>query len=96
MKLSDAIDFSELENEAERLVISELEKQLEGNKAVCMCNDCILDMAAFALNNVKPYYRVSLLGKMYANTIENTDYMNQISEAVTSAINKISENPSHD
>jgi len=96
MKLRDRIDFGELENEAERLVISELEKQLEGNNRACMCNDCILDMAAYALNNVKPYYRISLLGKLYANTIENTNYMNEISKAVKIAVDKITENPSHD
>lgn len=96
MKLKNRIDFSELENEAERLVVSELEKQLEEVNDACTCNDCILDMAAYALNHVKPYYRTSLLGKLYANTIENTDYMQEISSAVSIAIEKISENPSHD
>ncbi len=69
MAFRDNYDFGILVNEAERLVEEELGRRLEelGDPGICVCEDCILDMAAFALNSLKPLYRVSLLGTMYAH-----------------------------
>ena len=51
------------------MVISELESQLRSAVGVCTCQDCVLDMAAFALNNVKPAYlqavRVAVLNAAF-------------------------------
>ena len=95
MGLKNSYDFEYLVNEAERLVFEELEQQLNDNADICKCQDCVLDMAAYALNHTAPYYRVSLLGKLYANT-SNEKYMNQMKKAVKDAITKIKKNPSHD
>ena len=98
MSLKDAYDFEFLVNEAERLVLEELEEQLErdtGNK-ICKCQDCILDMATYAFNNVRPAYRVSLLGKLYSDAVTGTEYEEEISAAVEAAIEKVSKNPMHD
>ena len=98
MGLRDEYNFEYLVNEAERLVIDQLEKQLaeESARNICKCQDCILDMAALALNNVKPYYRVSLIGTLYAHSLDESDYALEVAKAVRSAIKKISRNPSHD
>ena len=97
MGIRDDYDFEFLINEAERLVLEQLEKQLEVGISipVCVCQDCVLDMAAFALNNVKPLYRVSLLGTLYAHALKGSDYEREISEAVEKAISRIAHNPSH-
>ncbi len=97
MGLRDECDFENLINEAEALVIKELEAQLAEAPGVCTCQDCVLDMAAFALNNVKPYYRVSLMGTLYARaTTERADYGKEITKAVREAVKKVHANPSHD
>ena len=98
MGLKDEYNFEYLVNEAERMVIEQLEKQLaeESARNICKCQDCILDMAALALNNVKPYYRVSLIGTLYAHSLDESSYAVQIEKAVRMAIKKISQNPSHD
>lgn len=98
MDLSSMYDFGILVNEAERMVIDELGKELEGmeEKGVCVCHDCVLDMAAFALNSLKPLYRVSLLGTLYAHAVDDTGYPEQVKEAVHKAIGKVRSNPSHD
>jgi competence protein ComFB len=49
MSLSDTYDFEYLVNEAERLVIEELEVQLDEFTDICKCQDFVLDMAAHAL-----------------------------------------------
>jgi competence protein ComFB len=59
----------------------------------------VLDMAAFALNVLKPVYRVSLLGTMYAHAIEqdsDSGYLQEVRAAVDVAIRKIHANPAHD
>ena len=70
--------------------------QLKTAVGVCTCQDCVLDMAAFALNNVKPAYRVSLMGSVYARAGRGAQHAQGISKAVREAIAKVKENPSHD
>jgi competence protein ComFB len=98
MALIDRNAFELLVNEAETLVLNELDKQLEVYDGdVCTCGDCLLDMAAMAMNSVKPLYRVSLLGSLYASQAMNEEsYANSVREAVANAIEKVRKNPSHD
>ena len=98
MAFIDKYDFEHLKNEAENLIISELGRQLENYSIpICKCNDCVVDMAAMALNSVKPLYRVSLLGSLYAaSAMDEKVYATGVREAVFNAIEKIRKNPSHD
>ena len=97
MNIREAYDFEYLVNEAERLVLDQLGFQLSNmdESGVCMCQDCVLDMAAYALNNVRPLYRVSLLGTLYARALEGSEYEQEVVDAVGKAIRKVSNNPSH-
>ena len=96
MALRDSYDFDSLVNEAERMVLGELEARIAADSGICNCQDCVLDMAAFALNNVRPAYRVSLMGSVYARAGSNEEYLKDIRRAVDEAIRKIKANPSHD
>jgi competence protein ComFB len=98
MAFIDDYDFELLINEAEKLVLEELGRQLESFKeTICRCNECVVDMAAMALNTVKPLYRVSLLGTLYASQAMNEEsYATGVREAVTRAIEKVRKNPAHD
>ena len=96
MGLRDAYDFDSLVNEAERMVLSELEIQMARAKDICTCQECVLDMAAYALNNVKPAYRVSLMGSVFARVDRQTESAQEIKRAVAEAVRKVKENPSHD
>ena len=98
MAFIDQYDLEHLKNEAENLVLTELGRQLEAYAdPICLCNECVLDMATMALNSVKPVYRVSLLGSLYAATaMDEETYAKSIQEAVSIAIGKVRENPSHD
>ena len=90
MSLEDAYNFEELVNEAERLVLSELEQQLvvQPGGIGAYTEDEVLDIAAYALNNVRPLYRVNLLGRIYAQNVGD-EYMKEIRDAVGEAISKI-------
>jgi competence protein ComFB len=100
MAFIDNYNLELLVNEAEKMVGSELGRQLESfgeEDDICLCNDCVMDMAAMALNSVKPLYRVSLLGTLYASTAMNEEsYAAGIRDAVAQAIEKVRKNPSHD
>jgi competence protein ComFB len=96
MSITEKYDFENLVNDSERMVIHELETQLAGVTGVCTCQDCVLDMAALALNNVKPTYQVSLMGRVYAQSGSNDQHAQEISRAVRTAIARIRSNPSHD
>lgn len=54
-----------LHNAMEDLVISYLDEILENKKNICRCNYCKTDMAAYALNRVKPMYVVSSRGVIH-------------------------------
>ncbi len=98
MSIRDEYDFGVLVNEAERMVTDELERALaeRADPSICVCEDCVLDMAAFALNSLKPIYRVSLLGTMYAQAMDEGSYAGLVRTAVDAAINKVHANPGHD
>jgi competence protein ComFB len=98
MAFIDQYDFDLLKNEAEVLVIRELEQQLKTEpEDLCRCNDCIVDIAAYALNTIKPMYRFSLLGTLYASqALTEKTYADSAKQAVSAAIKKIRKNPAHD
>jgi competence protein ComFB len=96
MAFKDDYEFKDLENETEKYVIQFLGEELEGQSGLCTCEDCVLDMATFALNQSPPAYRVSLLGKLYAQAKERDQaYMAHVKKAVQTAVKRIKENPSH-
>ena len=98
MAFVDDYDFHEIKNEAETLVIHELEYQLaSASQEVCRCNECVVDMATIALNSVKPLYRISLLGTLYASqAMSEQTYAESVKNAVAQAIEKVKTNPAHD
>lgn len=90
MALQDRYNFEDLVNEAERIVLDELEVQLAG-ELDSVTEDEILDMAAYALNNIHPRYRVNLLGRLYARSTSES-YQSEVTNAVAEAISKVRTN----
>jgi len=99
MVLKDDYDFDLLVNEIENLVIDELGRQLslDSNRDVCRCQDCVLDMAALALNHLKPAYRSSLSykGVLYKQNLHSAKKDMSYEKVVKVAIEKIAANPAH-
>ena len=96
MGIRERYDFQSLSNEAEELVVAEIEKQIPSHPELCTCSECILDVAAYALNSVRPRYRVSLLDSVYVQPEERSEYLKEIRRAVHDGILKVSTNPPHD
>lgn len=94
MDLRNYVDFEDLVNESERLVIDELGRQMENpeNEELLGDEDLVRDIAAYALNHVRPMYRANLLGRLYAKSVE-AEESEGIQRAVSDAIQKIRGNP---
>lgn len=90
MNLNEIYSFEELTNEAERLVIEEMERQLSGPAQAHVAGDegLVMDIAAYALNHVPPMYRANLLGRVYADTLRDR-YGEAVQVAVRDAIRKV-------
>jgi competence protein ComFB len=96
MAFKDQYNFESLVNEAEELVVAEIDRQLPEYPDLCTCSECILDVAAYALNRVRPRYRVSLLDTVYVRNRERSAYLREIRRAVADGILKVRTNPPHD
>ena len=97
MALINKEDLDFLKNEAETIVLGELERQLKNfPEQICTCKECLLDMLTLALNSIKPLYRVTLMGKIYTGMAMNEKaYATSVRESVFKAVEKVYKNPSH-
>ncbi len=97
MDLEKNYDFSMLVNDTERMVLEELGQRMESAnmEGICTCQDCVIDMATLALNSLKPKYHASLMGTMYAHAAESGVFKTEVQSAVSNAIEKVKNNPSH-
>jgi competence protein ComFB len=97
MSFVNEYNFDLLKNEAEVMVLREVENQINKQSDMCLCNECVVDIAAIALNAVKPLYRFSLLGTLYASqAMTEHAYADSVKNAVAEAIIKVKNNPAHD
>lgn len=93
MAIRDLFHVEDLKNVAEDLVIDQMEAQLAAKKPdLALDEDMLCDMAALALNMLKPMYRVNLMGRVYTPAYE-AQYHEEIARAVALAIEKVSANP---
>jgi competence protein ComFB len=95
----DNYNFDNLVDEGRRLVIEELKSQLASwhDDTICVCNDCVVDMAALALNLLPPRYHCSLMGTIYlAQGASDPHYGEKLKKTVKDAITRVSRNPSHE
>lgn len=85
-----------LKNLMEYTVEDTLNKLLPTMPNICSCDECKLDMAAYALNRLKPKYARSdkgtILHKFDTSSVQAEA---TILTAVVSAINVISAHPNH-
>jgi competence protein ComFB len=97
MDLEKNYDMTILVNDTERMVLEELGKRLDSaeDEGLCICQDCVVDMAALALNSLKSHYHASLLGNMYAHAVEESDFALEVRKAVDVSIAKVKSNPAH-
>jgi competence protein ComFB len=65
-------------------------------KGICTCRDCMLDVAAIALNNLQPNYRVFLMRPVHRDTEIVHNHLEKVEEAVRQAIALVKKKPHHE
>lgn len=87
----------ELKNLIEDEVKSTINRLLDDKKnPCCSCERCKLDIAAIALNNLKPRYVVTEKGRLYGKLdTMNYQFDVDITKEVAKAIATVSKNPHH-
>ena len=76
------------------IVLEHIEKVLNERDDFCHCNICVIDLIAYVLNNVTPFYTTSLLGSFYPNKRERIE--NEIDVFVERGIKRIKQHPHHE
>ena len=86
-----------LYNLMEDEVMYTVDELLKDKKDVCTCNKCKLDIAAIALNNLKPKYVVTEKGGLLAkvNILDQQFDVDLIKE-ITKAIKIVGNDPQHE
>lgn len=84
-----------LQNLMEKAVLNSVDEFL-GKQDICICEQCRLDVAAIALNNLPPRYVVTSEGASYARAdlLEVQKYVDVVG-AITKAIKLVKEHPRH-
>ncbi len=91
------VSFMELRNLMEILVVRRLDEVLDDEKEeVCRCNQCRMDMAALALNDLTPRYVVTQRGETYskADLLEVQRFVDVLT-AISKAVKIVHNNPRH-
>lgn len=83
-------------NVMEELVQHQIEEMIENFPKLCRCEQCVADIMAISLNNLRPRYISSEKGEVMARIMSTTDRekINLLRE-VTSAVEKVMESPHH-
>ena len=85
-----------LTNMMEETVLTKID-QLWQTTDYCKCDQCKIDIAAFALNRLPPRYVHSLAGELIHKFDASTIQMDaEITACVYNAIVRIGEDPNHD
>lgn len=84
-------------NYMEDLVENILPELLENYPNMCKCEECIDDIKALTLNQLKPSYFVEARGSVYSklNSLESQFKTDIVTELIK-AIDLVSANPRHD
>lgn len=86
----------EIYNLLEADVSNIINKNIEEIGVVCDCEKCKMDIAAIALNNLKPQYVVTEEGNLYGRAMNmNSQFNTNVLLEVTKAMVIVGKNPHH-
>jgi len=80
-------------NLIENLVKEELTSVLNKYPGICHCEQCQADILALALNHIPPQYVTGTRGLELTRDMVAAKYHEQITKAVSTAINQVLQNP---
>lgn len=86
----------QIKNYMEEIVFSQINKILSDINC-CTCEKCVMDIAALALNDLKPKYIVTERGELYSKIdMLKQQFEVDVIAAITKAAVIVKRNPRHD
>jgi competence protein ComFB len=86
----------EVFNIVEKIVWDNIDVVLKRNPEACGCDRCRADMAAYALNKIRPRYVVTEKGAVMARALSlETGFQIELLVVLTEAMKMINANPRH-
>lgn len=85
----------EIVNQNEASVLRLVDSLQQKGHLPCICRDCLLDIAAIALNSLGAHYTVSLHQELYVTPEQEQERQAQVQTAVEMACQKVRERPHH-
>ena len=83
-------------NYMEQVVEKALGEYLRNEREVCTCDQCASDMAAMALNQLRPHYATTVRGAAFLESEQkNLEFVVKIVSAIKGAAEKVKQNPRH-
>jgi competence protein ComFB len=95
MKLRERYNLESLGNHSQELIYEAVERRVDEG-AMCTCEECVLDLAAWTLNHVTPSYYTSLLSPLIPNTVLERKVRVEIDLAIASGLKRLKEHPHHE
>lgn len=89
--------LAKITNVVETMVWEVMDSMLEQKPDMCRCENCRADMAAYALNRLRPHYAATKKGEVLAKTA-SLDRSIKVSllVALTEAMEIVKANPRHE
>jgi len=95
MKLNERYNLDTMKNRAEEMVFEAIEKEIQKGGDMCTCEECVLDLAAWTLNHVKPGYYTSLLAPLTPRPEAERSMRVEIELAIASGLKRLKSHPHH-
>jgi competence protein ComFB len=95
MRLGHTYNLEQVRNRSVDLVITRVEQLLEEERDMCRCEQCVLDLVAYALNHVSPQYSTSLLEPLAPNPDVVRKIQIEVEMAVELGLRRVRARPGH-
>ncbi len=95
MSLIERYHLDRIRNRSAEMVNDAVERLLDGNADVCHCEECALDLVAYALNRVTPRYSTSLLEPLAPDPALERRIRVEIDLALAAGVKRLKEHPHH-
>jgi hypothetical protein len=83
-------------NYMEQVVEKALAEYLRNEKGICTCPQCVGDMTAAALNQLKPHYATTVRGAAFLESEQkNLDFVVKVVSAIKTAAERVKQAPRH-
>ena len=95
MKLNERYNIESIGNRSQEIVYEAIEGLVTEGTAMCTCEECVMDLAAWTLNHVTPRYYTSLLSPLRPDMALEHRVRVQVDLAIASGLKRLKAHPHH-